>query len=154
MDEAEVLGLFERCSNVGRWGADDTLGTLNFMTPARRTAAATLVRSGQVVSLARDLSTVASRSNPNPVVHRMLAGGEADAVGSGDSIEIAPHGYAVTHLDAFGHAYFEGRTYNGRQVSDGAELIRARSAQTLGCASGWTSLPCEGSVRRRVAQLG
>jgi len=118
MDEADVLGLFERCSNVGRWGPDDMLGTLNFVTPARRAAAATLVRSGRIVSLARDLSTAPSLSNPVPVVHRMLQGGEQDAVGSADSIEITSHGYAVTHLDAFGHAYFEGRAHNGRRASE------------------------------------
>ena len=118
MDEADVLRLFDRCSNAGRWGHDDRLGTLNFVTPAKRTAAAKLVRSGRVVSLARDLSTVASRSNPVPVVHRMLAGGGSGAVGSADSIEITPHGYAVTHLDAFGHAYFEGMAYNRRRALD------------------------------------
>jgi kynurenine formamidase len=48
----------------------------------------------------------------------MLEGGEPGASGSGDATEITPHGYAVTHLDAFGHAYFEGRAFNGRRVGD------------------------------------
>jgi len=118
MDEADVLALFERCSNVGRWGPDDTLGTLNFVTPARRAAAAALVSAGRVVSLAHPLRTTASQSNPVPIVHRMLLGGEEDATGATDSVEIAPHGYAVTHLDALAHAYFEGRTWNGRRASE------------------------------------
>jgi len=118
MDEAGVLELFERCSNRGRWGADDGRGTLNFITPEKRVAAAHLVELGRIVPLARDLSTAASRSNPRPIVHRMLEGGEPGATGSADSVDIAPHGYAVTHLDAFGHAFFEDRAYNGRSASD------------------------------------
>jgi len=39
-------------SNWGRWGADDELGTLNFITPDRVLAAASLPRTGQVVSCA------------------------------------------------------------------------------------------------------
>src|SRR5436309_15472058 len=102
MDEADVLALFERCSNEGRWGADDALGTLNFITPAKRVEAAQLVRSGRSVSLSLPLRKVASRSNPLPVRHRMIEGGEKNSVGSADATEIAPHGYAVTHLDALG----------------------------------------------------
>ena len=64
MDEAAVVDLFERCSNRGRWGPDDALGTLNFITAEQRVAAARLVRTGRVVSLARILSTRASRSWP------------------------------------------------------------------------------------------
>jgi len=118
MDEADVLALFERCSNQGRWGEDDTLGTLNFITPQKRVEAARLVRSGRTVSMALPLRRVASRSNPIPIVHRMIEGGEENPVGSADATEIAPHGYAVTHLDALGHAFFEGRAYNGRRVAD------------------------------------
>ena len=33
--EAEVLGYFDSLSNWGRWGADDELGALNFLTPRR-----------------------------------------------------------------------------------------------------------------------
>jgi kynurenine formamidase len=39
-------------SNWGRWGPDDELGTLNFITPERVLAAASLPRSGMVVSCA------------------------------------------------------------------------------------------------------
>ena len=40
-------------SNWGRWGADDELGTDNFITPRLRVRAARLVRSGVAVPLAR-----------------------------------------------------------------------------------------------------
>lgn len=118
MTEAEVLALFERCSNRGRWGESDELGTLNFITPETRLAAVGLVWSGHVVSLARRLSTTTTRANPSPIVHRMLEGGEPGALGSADSVDIAPHGYAVTHLDALAHAFFEGAAWNGRRTDE------------------------------------
>ena len=44
-------------SNWGRWGKDDELGTLNLITPAKRRAAAALVREGFAVSLASNART-------------------------------------------------------------------------------------------------
>ena len=57
LTEAELEAMFHRCSNAGRWGPDDELGTLNYITPAKRIAAASLVKTGEVVSVGRDLST-------------------------------------------------------------------------------------------------
>ena len=48
---------FREVSNTGRWGRDDSIGTLNFITPAIRAAAARGVRHGITVSLARPLAT-------------------------------------------------------------------------------------------------
>ncbi|MDD9996171.1 MAG: cyclase family protein, partial [Rhodospirillaceae bacterium] len=42
----------ERCKNWGRWGPDDEIGTLNFITPEDIVAAAGLIRKGKVFSLA------------------------------------------------------------------------------------------------------
>ena len=46
-----VRELAARCSNWGRWGPDDELGTLNHILPADIVAASGLVRSGRVFSL-------------------------------------------------------------------------------------------------------
>ncbi len=48
----DVQKAAKRCSNWGRWGKDDELGTLNFTTPADITAAMQLVKKGKVMSLA------------------------------------------------------------------------------------------------------
>src|SRR5579863_4090202 len=40
-------------SNWGKWGKDDQLGSLNYITPAKRRQAAALVKTGIVVSLER-----------------------------------------------------------------------------------------------------
>ena len=109
--------MFRRCSNTGRWGADDELGTLNYITPARRIAAAALVKTGEVVSVARDLTTRASKSNAQPVVHTM-APIDANSPAATDSFSIAPHGMVVTHMDALCHFSWKDQFYNGRKRSD------------------------------------
>ena len=62
LTDAELEAMFRRCSNAGKWGVTDELGTLNYITPAKRVAAAALVKTGEVVSVARDLTT----RNPRP----------------------------------------------------------------------------------------
>jgi kynurenine formamidase len=52
LDARTVREWGKRYSNWGRFGREDELGTLNFITPARVLAAASLVRSGLVVSCA------------------------------------------------------------------------------------------------------
>ena len=42
----------EKCSNWGRWGPDDEIGTLNHVAPEDIVKAAQLIRKGQVFSLA------------------------------------------------------------------------------------------------------
>ena len=42
-------------SNWGRWGADDQVGTLNFITPAVRAAAAKMIKTGETVDLGMPL---------------------------------------------------------------------------------------------------
>jgi kynurenine formamidase len=118
LTEAQVLQLFETCSNWGRWGEDDECGTLNYITPEKRVMASALVKKGLAVSIGRDLSTRESPANPVPAVHRMLYVAHSDIFSTYDSIEVAPHGFRVTHLDALGHVYFQGRIYNGRHAAD------------------------------------
>lgn len=110
-----IAGLFERCSNRGRWGEDDDLGTLNFVTPEKRRQAAALVRDGVTISIARPISTVASSVNRSPALHLMLSNGYRPWVAL-DYLGIAAHGFAVTHLDALSHVSFEGAVYNGREA--------------------------------------
>ena len=117
MTEDELVALFDRCSNRGRWGEADELGTLNYITDEKRHAAATLVRLGRTVSIGRDLSTVADRVNRDPVRHRMLYD-QDPPVSALDSIEMSTHGFALTHLDAISHVFWRGNAYNGRRAGD------------------------------------
>jgi len=51
VSEAQYEAWQTQLSNWGRWGADDQLGTLNLITPAKRKAALALVKEGVPVSL-------------------------------------------------------------------------------------------------------
>lgn len=93
-------------SNWGRWGKDDDRGALNLITPAKRKAALALVREDVSVSLARDVEKEKAADNPRPFEHVMLSPGM-------DSLAVAYHGYAHTHLDALCHMAYQGKMYNG-----------------------------------------
>ena len=116
LTDAELEAMFERCSNAGRWGADDELGTLNYITPEKRIAAARLVRTGEVVSAARDLSTSQSKVDPRPLQHMIMYNG--GGAGISDWFGIAPHGMTVTHMDALCHFSLDDRLYNNRKRSE------------------------------------
>src|SRR5207249_8971103 len=93
-------------NNWGRWGKDDEIGTMNFITPAKRKQAAALVKEGFSVSLAADVDTEKAIDNPNPYEHAMLGLGT-------DRIGVAFHGIAHTHLDSLAHINYDGKFYNG-----------------------------------------
>jgi kynurenine formamidase len=109
---SEVKAVYDKISNWGRWGADDQRGALNFITPQKRSAAAKLAQSGEIVSLSLPLSTRTTPENPQPVQHMMLHAG-GDAIASLDYFAMAPHGMAFTHLDALCHVFWQKKMYNG-----------------------------------------
>ena len=96
--ESELDVLFEEVNNAGRWGPDDELGTLNFITPAKRIAAAALVCTGKAMSIGRDLDTVQTTNNPSPVRHTMCYQAH-EPIGAIDEMTLGLHGFALTHLD-------------------------------------------------------
>jgi kynurenine formamidase len=121
--ESEVLDYFDSCSNWGRWGPDDELGTLNYLTPERRRRAASLVRDGRSVSCARLIPTGEIEADFHaPPLHLMTSSGDVwadratppDALqSSGDFIGLAFHGFSITHVDSLCHIFRDGRMYNG-----------------------------------------
>jgi len=117
LTDAELEAMFRRCSNTGKWGANDELGTLNYITPAKRIAAAQLVKTGEVVSIGRDLTTRQSKTNGQPVVHMMMFS-DANSPSVVDGFTIASHGMVVTHMDALCHFSWKDQFYNGRKRSD------------------------------------
>ena len=93
-------------SNWGRWGADDEIGALNLVTPAKRLQAVALVADGFTVSLAGDANTVEAVDNPYPYEHEMIGI-------SSDRLAVRYHGISHTHLDALAHVNDDGVFYNG-----------------------------------------
>jgi kynurenine formamidase len=108
-------------SNWGRWGQGDQIGTLNFMTPRTRLAAAALIRTGRVVPFAREMSS--TTPNLRDVTYRMKKYFDPlpEEAGCIDEIGMTYHGFAVTHVDALCHIFTpEGRQgmYNGYPTED------------------------------------
>jgi kynurenine formamidase len=135
--EATVLGYVKQLSNWGRWGKDDQIGTLNLITPKKRTQAAGLVKDGVSVSCARPITREMAADVRAPFQHYMTGTGVEFAdkpmtpgrlQGSGDFYGIAYHGHYYTHLDASAHIFWEGKMYNGRS----AAVVTAREGATAG----------------------
>ena len=85
--EAAIAAAASRCSNWDRWGADDVLGTLNFLDEAKRVEGAACVRRGASFSLAQSFDEHGPqkgwRRRTNPV-HTMLdTGTDAERASQG-----------------------------------------------------------------------
>ncbi len=105
-------------SNWGRWGADDQLGTLNLITPAKRRAAMGLAKEGVPVSLSANAFLEKAPDVPCPAQWSMT---NATQTGATDGIAFpCIHGAAATHLDSLAHTFFAGKMWNGY---DTAELV-------------------------------
>lgn len=102
-----------RLSNAGRWGADDELGTLNLITPAKRRAAAQSVRDGITVSMEREV--VAGPDSAALFPFRLRAYTrrfDSTVTAAADSLWVIAHGVQRTHLDALSHVAYRDRFYN------------------------------------------
>jgi kynurenine formamidase len=130
--ENDVLKMLDTLSNWGRWGPDDQLGTLNFITPATRRRAAALVREGVSVSCSRPISTDITADTSFQPLRFMVDSGEGrdtdsperrrERRGAAEFIGMVFHGYTITHVDTPAHYFWNGRIYNGRSCN----LITAR----------------------------
>jgi kynurenine formamidase len=127
--EAEIAALAEAFRNWGRWGEDDVLGTLNFITDAKRLEAAGLVREGRAISLAQAFDTDGPqrgwRRRTNPVHTMTDTGTDAErgsqgfphGIGGADDVIAMPL-QCSTQWDGLGHIFDHGRAWNGRRAGD------------------------------------
>ena len=114
----------EKYRNWSKWGAEDQLGTLNYITPAKIAEASGLVKHGKVFSLALSLDNKGpQRGNMNRFnpVHSMLAdGGDwaagerpfANGMGGAGDVVTMPL-QCATHWDALSHIFDHGKMWNG-----------------------------------------
>ena len=132
--------LIPALSNWGRWGPDDQLGTLNFITDKTRLAAAALIRSGRVVPLGREFSvTTPELRNFSYTMRRYEDEPLPEEAGCLDIVGMTCHGFAVTHVDALCHLFTpEGKQgmYNGYPIDnvtqDGALKLGIEQAGAQG----------------------
>lgn len=127
--EGEIAARAQAFRNWGRWGADDVLGTLNFIDPAKRVRAAELVREGTVVSLAQAFDTDGPqkgwRRRTNPVHTMTDTGTDAErgtqgfphGIGGADDVIAMPL-QCSTQWDGLGHIFDHGDAWNGRRAGD------------------------------------
>jgi kynurenine formamidase len=106
----EFDSLMKELSNWGRWGKTDQEGSINLITPAKRKAAAALVKEGVSVSLSRDLDTRQAVDNSSPFSSKMNP--PVDGQFNMDEYRIFFHGFAHTHMDALSHVFYQGKMYN------------------------------------------
>ena len=129
--------IFQKVKNWGRWGPDDQLGTLNYITGDTVRAAAALVRSGRRATMAIPMNTAAGPDNPSPVIHHVVQGHDID-IGSStvtfatDFVGLAFHGDCHTHMDALCHIAYQGQVYNGRPA---LEVMTTKGATALDVTS-------------------
>ena len=105
--------LFQQVKNWGRWGADDQLGSVNLITPAKRKQALSLAKTGQTVSLVHNPLTDKAEDNASPFEHTMTSPGF-----SMDTYKVSYHGYSHSHMDALCHILYKEQTYNGYARAD------------------------------------
>jgi len=124
--EAAIAHVARLCTNWGRWGDEDAIGTVNLIGPAERAAARYLIRTGEAFSLSlpfdNDGPQFGWKRRVNPV-HTMTSTGL-------DTAEIMglPHGLSVaddavfmplqcsTQWDGLGHVFDHGVGWNGRDA--------------------------------------
>lgn len=119
--DAELVALFERVDNAGRWGAEDELGTLNYITPEKRRAAAALVREGESLSLALPLRP--PQVDHTPFYHHDPDNPLHAPASAGERLSLEVHQHKLTHLDSVSHiGSHAGCVYNDRPFDDVATV--------------------------------
>ena len=136
----DVLKKAEELKNWGRWGPDDELGVLNFITPEDIVNAAGLIRRGKVFRLGLELDEAGpqrglfgGRWNP---MHQMMATGTDAVQGiqeplvgmryADDAINLPTQ--AASQWDALAHVFLGDKMWNGYD----ATLVDTRGAHKNG----------------------
>ena len=125
--------------NWGKWGPDDELGTLNYITPETIVRASRAVKRGVNFSLSIPFDSQGPQINQprrfNPI-HRMILTGpdfttgaftRPGGVGFADDMVIMAL-QCATQWDALSHCFLDGRLYNGYD----ANLVSSTGAKKNG----------------------
>jgi kynurenine formamidase len=134
-----VRSAVKQYSNWGKWGPEDELGTLNYITPDVIKRSAQMVRRGETFSLAIPFDSTGPQINQprrfNPI-HRMILTGpdfttgaftRPGGVGFADDMVIMAL-QCATQWDALSHCFLDGRLYNGYD----ANLVSSTGARRNG----------------------
>lgn len=121
IDKAYMVEIANKVNNWGKWGENDQIGTLNYVTPERVKEAAGLIKRGKVFALGMNFDDKGPQTGKwgrvNPI-HTMLYCGTDALMGSDDTPEVASGVYCAddyitmpvqcaTHWDAVGHIFYK-----------------------------------------------
>ena len=119
MDVSVLDDLCKQCSNWGKWGADDELGTLNYITPEKVVSTGRLVKKGKVFGLALAYDAngpqrgLRGRFNP---IRLMISSGADPGSSYSDDVVTMPT-QCGTQWDSLAHVFYHGKMYNDRPQS-------------------------------------
>ena len=137
MSEEALRKLAMQVRNWGRWGPNDEIGTLNFITPDAIAAACRLATAGNVfalgIPLQREGPQSGTRQRFNPI-HAMFRDGgdrprtpadvaEMQGYGGSDDWIVMPL-QSVTQWDSLAHIFYDGKMWNGYS----ADLVTSTGA--------------------------
>jgi kynurenine formamidase len=126
MSEEVLRKLALSVRNWGRWGPQDEIGTLNYITPAKVAEACRLATTGKIfalgIPLGRQGPQSGTRARFNPI-HTMFRDGgdqprnaaevaEMQGYGGSDDWIVMPL-QCVTQWDSLAHVFDSGKMYNG-----------------------------------------
>lgn len=130
MSEDALRKLALQVRNWGRWGPDDEIGTLNFITPDAIARASRLVTAGKVfalgIPLQREGPQSGTRQRFNPIHSMFRDGGDQprtpaeveamEGYGGSDDWIVMPL-QCATQWDSLAHIFYEGKMWNGYDAS-------------------------------------
>ncbi len=126
MSQETLRKLALQVRNWGRWGPDDEIGTLNYITPDAIARASRLVTAGKVFALGipldRNGPQSGTRQRFNPIHAMFRDGGDQpktpaevetmQGYGGSDDWIVMPL-QCATQWDSLAHIFYEGKMYNG-----------------------------------------
>jgi kynurenine formamidase len=140
----EIIDLGEKVKNWGRWGDDDEIGTINFITDEIVKEATNCVKSGRRFSLAfplqqqggLQLGSMPGRVNPLRTMIQLNTPVIGDPTQFCTSDDVVTMGLqAATHWDGLCHASWNGKIYGNRDAStityDGASVCGIEKIASL-----------------------
>ena len=140
----EIVDLGEKVKNWGRWGDDDEVGTINFITDQVVKDAMKCVKSGKRLSLAfplqqqggLQLGSMPGRINPLRTMIQLNTPVIGDPTQFCTSDDVVTMGLqAGTHWDGLCHASWNGKIYGNRDAStityDGASVCGIEKISSL-----------------------
>lgn len=114
-------------TNWGKWGADDQIGTINYITPEVRKEAAKLVKQGKVFSLAIPLKADLP-GWPGRIFRHFMSGtgqGITEGIGGADDM-VTMYLQVSTQWDGLPHIHYNGKMYGGLEVDKNISVNGAK----------------------------